>query len=234
MALLQRIRAVHVFSLVAIGVGALVSYYPPNHNAEAIWALASGFLGYAIRDLFDHRAEGQPQPNIAVNTAQSGFASISLVLALAVLSLTALTGCSTLQHAGNAQYSVTPFDTGEKTAEGKPILRCCKVDVNNGKEIANLDLHVTKTGEDYVVDLKEQGVLAFQGQAIAAQALQSAVDAAVKAALATALAPILPQLAPAAGAALASPGIGAAAVGAGVAIGAERLAPATPAPLPAK
>lgn len=139
----------------------------------------------------------------------------ALTLTIAAL----MSGCASLQYAGNASYSVSPYET--KTGEAV----CCKVDVRNGKEIANLEAHITKQGDNYTVDLKEQGVAAFQGQQIAAGATQAAIDAAAKAAVAAALAPILPALAPAAGAALASPGIGAAAVGAGAVLLKEKVAP---------
>lgn len=133
---------------------------------------------------------------------------------LLVLALTAsASGCQSLQYAGTADYEVRPF----LGSDGKN--NCCEVVIHNGKEIANLEAHVTKVGDSYTVDLKEQGVAAFQGQKISAEALQTAVDGAVKAAIATALAPLLP----AAGAALAAPGIGAAALGAGAAIGAQKL-----------
>jgi hypothetical protein len=49
---MNKIKAVQLFSLIAIAVGVVISYFPPTHNSEAIWALISGFLGYASRDLF--------------------------------------------------------------------------------------------------------------------------------------------------------------------------------------
>lgn len=128
-----------------------------------------------------------------------------------------LTGCASLQNAGTAEYTVRPFLDQSGTAH------CCEVAVRNGKEIANLEAHIAKQGDNYTVDLREQGVVAFQGQAIAAGATRVSIDAAAKVAAAAALAPALPALLPAAGAALASPGIGAAAVGAAGAIGAEKI-----------
>jgi len=127
-----------------------------------------------------------------------------------------LSACASLQYAGNASYSVKPF----KDDAGATI--CCAVDVHNGKEIANLEAHISKDGDNFTVDLKEQGVAAFQGQQIAAGATKEAIDAAAKAAVAAALAPVLPALAPAAGAALASPGLGAAAVGAAAVVGGQK------------
>jgi hypothetical protein len=135
-----------------------------------------------------------------------------------------LSGCASLQEAGSARYEVKPF-TDELT--GNQV--CCSVTVHNGKEIASLDAQITRGADGAVtVHLIENGVAAFQGQAIAAGAAQDAINAAAKAAVATALAPILPTLVPAAGAALASPGLGAAAVGAGGVLGAQQLmAPAS-------
>ncbi len=54
--------AVQFFTMVAIIVGGLVSYFPPPSNAVAIWAIVSMFLGYAIRDLFGNRAPPVPPP----------------------------------------------------------------------------------------------------------------------------------------------------------------------------
>jgi hypothetical protein len=139
-----------------------------------------------------------------------------LVLAIVVIA-SLLTGCASLQNAGTASYTVQPFLDQSGGAH------CCSVSVLNGKEIANLEAHIHKQGDDYTVDLKEQGVVAFQGQAIAAGATQDAINAAAKAAAAAALAPYLPVLVPAAGAALSSPGIGAAAAGGAAALGARSL-----------
>lgn len=136
-----------------------------------------------------------------------------LILASAALMLNA---CSSLQYAGNASYSVKPF-TNEKG-----VVICCAVDVHNGKEIANLEAHVTKRGEDFTVDLKEQGVEAFKGQQISATALAATVDAAAKAAVAAALAPVLPTLATGAGGILSNGGLGAAALGGAAVIGGQK------------
>lgn len=130
-----------------------------------------------------------------------------------------LAGCASLQHAGNSSYSVAPIVT-EKGA-----VICCRVDVRDGKERASLSLHVVKQGDNYTVDLVEQGVEAFAGQKIAAGASEAAAKTAGKVAASAALAPVLPALLPAAGAALASPGIGAAAVGAGAVILNDKVSP---------
>ena len=131
---------------------------------------------------------------------------------LILLSLLMLSSCASLQYAGTASYSVKPI------VDAKGNVICCSVEVKNGKEIANLEAHIQKDGDKYTVDLKEQGVAAFAGQAIAAGATKEAIDAAVKSALAIALAPVLPALAPA----LAAPGLGAAAIGAGSVLGIQK------------
>jgi hypothetical protein len=136
----------------------------------------------------------------------------SIVLVIACLFAVVLSGCASLNNAGTAEYSVKPF------TDSAGAITCCEVSVKNGKEIASLEAHISKQGDNYTVDLKEQGVMAFQGQQIAAGATQSAIDAAARIAVAAALAPIMPSLLPAAGAALASPGIGAAALGAAAGI----------------
>lgn len=141
--------------------------------------------------------------------------SFLIVLIIGLL----LGGCTSLQQAGTASYSVKPFMVG-----GQAV--CCEVTINNGKEIALLDATVIKRGDDYTVHLHEEGVAAFRGQAIAAGAAKSVASAAAKAAVAGVLAPVIPALLPAAGAALASPGVGAAAVGAGaLAVGQELKQP---------
>lgn len=145
---------------------------------------------------------------------------LTLVAAVAMLS-----GCASMQYAGTASYSVKPFT--DKACN----VACCEVAVNNGKEIANLEAHIVKTPDGgYTVDLREQGVAAFQGQAIAAGATKEAIADAAKVGVAAALAPVLPVLLPAAGAALASPGLGAAAVGAAATVGVQKLTAPAPAP----
>ena len=50
--LLARIRAVHVFAVIVIAIGIVISYLPPKLNGPEIWGLVTMFVGYAIRDLF--------------------------------------------------------------------------------------------------------------------------------------------------------------------------------------
>lgn len=134
-----------------------------------------------------------------------------------IMLLLALPGCTSLNNAGTASYSVKPFIVGDKAV-------CCDVTVNNGKEIALLDAHVIKRGEDYEVHLHEEGVVAFDGQRIAAGAAKNLAANAVKAVALAGLAVAAPVVAPVVGAALASPGLGAAAAGAGALAAGQKLA----------
>jgi len=148
----------------------------------------------------------------------------SLVVLLALL---AISGCTTLQYAGNASYTVEPF----KDEQG--AVHCCRIAIVDGKERAALDVHVNKTGDNYDITLSERNVAAFQGQAIAAGAAQGALDAAAKAAVGAALAPLLPALIPAAGAVITSGATGAVVGGAALGIAADKaLVPTKPVSTP--
>lgn len=136
---------------------------------------------------------------------------------LAALLAVCVSGCASLNNAGTASYSVRPFMVGDK-----PI--CCEVQVSNGKEIALLDATVIKRGDDWEVRLHEEGVVAFEGQRIAAGAAKNLASTAVKAVAIGGLTVAAPILEPVAGAALASPGIGAAAAGAGALAVGQQLA----------
>lgn len=133
---------------------------------------------------------------------------------LVLVSLLALAGCASLNNAGTADYQVrTYLDAG-----GAP--HCCEVSVRNGKEIASVKARIEKRGDDYTVEIEQQGVQAFAGQAIVAGATKDALEAAARAAVASALAPLLP----AASAALASGGLPAAALGAGAVVVGQEVA----------
>lgn len=180
-----------------------------------------GALTGHVLTLIDPR---RPAPDAQTPVAppgnpQSGRAlpGVLLILAIAVLAL--LAGCSSLQFAGNASYSVQPFVVDAKT--GATV--CCQVDIKDGKERSALDLHVVRNRDNYDITLSERGVLAFQGQQIAAGATQAAIDAAAKAAAAAALAPLLPVLIPAAGAVISSGATGAVVGGAALGLGTERM-----------
>ena len=149
-------------------------------------------------------------------------------VAVALCLLALLAGCGfpgLMPDAGRSSMSIKPMVIDAKT--GATV--CCEVSVADGKQRASLTLSATKTGDNYAFSLDEKGVEAFQGQAIAAGATQAEIEAAAKAAAAAVLAPVLPALIPAAGAALASPGIGAAAAGAASVFGAQQfMKPAKP------
>jgi len=82
-----------------------------------------------------------------------------------------LFGCTSLQSAGVADYSVRPIVIGEKTV-------CCEVIVKNGKEYASLKARIEKTGDNYRVELEEQSVQAFAGQAHAADTVAAGITSA--------------------------------------------------------
>jgi hypothetical protein len=128
-----------------------------------------------------------------------------------LLALLALSGCASLNNAGTASYSVRPFMAGERAM-------CCEVTISNGKEIALLDATIIKSGDDYQVHLHEEGVVAFEGQRIAAGAAKQLAADAVKAAAIGGAVLIAPIAAPAVGAVMASGTLGAAAAGVGTGV----------------
>ncbi len=92
------------------------------------------------------------------------------VFILAILALL-LSACSSLQHAGMAEYTVKPMVIDKQTV-------CCEVSVKNGKEYASLKAKVVKNGDDYSVELEEQAVQAFAGQQKAADTVGKAIETA--------------------------------------------------------
>lgn len=86
-----------------------------------------------------------------------------------------LSGCASMQYAGTASYSIRPF---VDPVSNKQL--CCAVDVRNGKEIGSLSARLVKSGDDYTLELNEQGVTAFKGQAIAAGALTDSAATLIK------------------------------------------------------
>ena len=138
----------------------------------------------------------------------------TLILALIAVSLS---GCASLQYAGSADYEVKPFMDSQNN------ILCCAVTIHNGKEIANLEAHIVKTGNDYTVDLKEQGVQAFAGQKIASDAAKLYAEDAAKIGTAIILAPIAPAALGAIGAVAGSGALGAAAAGGVAVIGVQKL-----------
>lgn len=143
---------------------------------------------------------------------------VTLAAAMALLS-----GCSSLQNAGMAEYTVTPVFP----KVGPPAYT---IKIINGKQIAKLDAKVTKTGQNYSISLHELGIQAFKGQQISATALQSAVHAGVVSALIAAGVMVAPAAAPLIGA-MGTTGLGAAALGGVGVLGAQKLL-TTPATAP--
>jgi hypothetical protein len=140
-------------------------------------------------------------------------ASMIAVLLIAV----AVTGCESLNQAGTSSLSITPV-----MVDNKP--QGWALDVKDGKQYASIDVSATKTGDDYALHLSARGVEAFKGQEIAAGAAKTAATGAVKAAAVGGLVVAAPVLGPMAGAALATPGLGAAAAGAGALAVGQQLA----------
>jgi hypothetical protein len=76
-----------------------------------------------------------------------------------ILLVLLLTGC-----AGISTYNVEPFYDDNVRA-----MVCCRATVTSGKNINGLTLHVNKQGENYTVDLQENGVNSSESiQAVAA------------------------------------------------------------------
>lgn len=80
-----------------------------------------------------------------------------------LLAVLLLSGCSSLQNAGTSEYMVRPFKIGEETL-------CCEVSIKNGKELHRMTAKIVKKGDDYTIDIDMQGVTAFKGQSISAEA----------------------------------------------------------------
>lgn len=93
---MNRQWAVQIFSVLAIVAGALVSYFPPMHNAEAAWTLIGTFLGYGIRDLFGPTIPPSASAPVVAADKQAGFATLGALIVLALLAgALILAGCAT-------------------------------------------------------------------------------------------------------------------------------------------
>lgn len=129
-----------------------------------------------------------------------------------------LAGCASLSDTGITQFTAKPFvDPVSKST------LCCEVSYIGGKEIASAHALMIKKGNDYSISIDEQGVKAFQGTAIAANAAQTTVANAAKVGTAIALAPLAPAALAGAGALAATGGAGAAIVGGAAVLGAQKL-----------
>lgn len=109
--------------------------------------------------------------------------SINGILFAAVLAgALAVAGCATtesMDYAGTADYRVTPVfnDAGDVVAY--------EARVRNGKEIGRVKLQFRKDAAGLMeLTLDEEGVTAFQGQAISAEAVARMTDAITRAGVA--------------------------------------------------
>jgi hypothetical protein len=57
---LDNVPAIQVFAIAAMGVGLLVSYFPPIQNGAAIWGVVGLFFGNLMRDLFPAKGDNDP------------------------------------------------------------------------------------------------------------------------------------------------------------------------------
>jgi major membrane immunogen (membrane-anchored lipoprotein) len=148
---------------------------------------------------------------------------------LILIAVVLMTGCTSLQYAGSSAYSIRQvIDENGKTG--------FDITVKNGKEIALVKAHLEKKGEDFTVDLEEQGVAAFAGQQISADALKITAEQAAKAAVSAALAAVMPASLSTVGDIISGGGVGAGLLGAGVGaagvIGAQKALAPKPAEAP--
>lgn len=92
----------------------------------------------------------------------------ALIVAVAGCSL--LSGCESLWYAGVSDYQLTMPDGAQ-------------IAVRSGKQQQSVNASFEQTATGYVITLKEAGVQAFKGQAVAASAASDAVGAAAGAAV---------------------------------------------------
>lgn len=96
--------------------------------------------------------------------------------ALAAALLCLLSGC-----AGTAVYDVHPY---VDAASGQVL--CCEARVLSRRDVGNVTVHVSKVGNDYVIDFAESAVVAtapiaaegVTASAVAAAVTQTAISAA--------------------------------------------------------
>lgn len=91
------------------------------------------------------------------------------LIAIAVLALSALTGCASLEHAGHSGYTVKPYSIAGK--DGAQALACCELAVNDGKEYSGRAISFQTDGAGFALQVQEGQSKAFKGQAIGAKAL---------------------------------------------------------------
>lgn len=88
---------------------------------------------------------------------------------MVLLCFIALPGCAALDTAGRSSYRIEPV-----VVEGQMV--CCRVEVESGREIAavHAELRQTELGPEVVFDARD--VRAFEGQAIAADVADAAIE----------------------------------------------------------
>lgn len=104
--------AIQLFAALAMAAILLISYAPPKANAEGLWVLLSGFLGFLVRDLLP-RVTGDAA---APADKQGGHALPTLLGVLALVAL--LAGCSLMpQRINDIEQGVaqTAVQSAERT-----------------------------------------------------------------------------------------------------------------------
>jgi len=91
---------------------------------------------------------------------------------LPIILLAVLSGCASLQYAGNSTMKVKPYvdSNGDK--------QCCAWEIRNGKEIGEITADVSiKPDGSFKGHLHELSVKAFTGQAISADVAKAGIKA---------------------------------------------------------
>jgi len=94
-----------------------------------------------------------------------------------ILTLAALSGCASLQYAGNSTMKVKPYvdSNGNK--------QCCSWEIRNGKEIGEITADVSiKPDGSFKGHLHEVSVKAFEGQKVSASVAKTGIRAGAAAA----------------------------------------------------
>lgn len=144
---------------------------------------------------------------------------------ISIAAIAALASCASQQYAGVSEYGVKSFKDENKQTQYEFYAR-------NGKELAHVDATLIKNADGSIAfKITEDGVTAFRGQEISANAATGAVSTAAKSTAAIMIAPIaLPAIGAVAGGLAATGGLGAAAVGAAGGVVADKLLTPPPAP----
>jgi len=94
-------------------------------------------------------------------------------LFIMLLTLAIMSGCASLQYAGNSTMKVKPY------VDSNGYKQCCSWEIRNGKEIGEITADVSiKPDGSFTGHLHERSVKAFTGQAISADVAKAGVKAA--------------------------------------------------------